>query len=625
MADLSIELNERFAAPNEELAPAVMTELQSICHIHDLPVEEVSYKWESYCMKMGAETKLDLKTAQDFKKDLKEILEREARSKTAKGVEKRTVAATPRAGAGGDAFNMLDSLVSGTPAPRHASTVKRKSNFETPAPKTAKAHRASSPTSAKAPTSTARTFADREKAGEIDETINPHIEHPSASDVAPTDSRIKLKANTDLPKFAYKTMAMKLSEASELLDERIEEFVTIIQEHHKLDDSDLGDPTRSSQNEIVAVGRIASDLQDGKLNVASLVLETQRKRGNGMRIPLTVDKLQSYDFFPGKIVALRGTNASGDFFSVSEVLEPPPMMQVASSAQELDAWNSRLESDDGSDRPLTVLMASGPYTTEDNLDFSPFRALCQKAEELKADGLILCGPFLDIEHPLIRTGDFDLPSDFPVEPDQATLNDLFRYHISLPLQRLAKALPSLTVLMVPSLRDAVSKHGAWPQDRFVRKDLQLPKQVSVVTNPITISMNEIMLGCSSLDILDQLRATNVNGGKAAHGDFLARLCKNVLEQRHYFPVFPPVERAALDGGKATAEEVDPDAMEVDVRSIGASLDVSYLKLGEMSTGLDILTLPSTLKPFVKVVLSTPGVYVNMCLFEFLGCAGHRGH
>jgi DNA polymerase alpha subunit B len=313
-------------------------------------------------------------------------------------------------------------------------------------------------------------------------------------------------------------------------------------------------------------------------------------------VPLKVDKLQSYDFFPGKIVALRGTNASGDFFNVREVLELPYLATGASTAQELDAWNSRLEEDDGSERPLTVLVASGPYTTEDSLDYSPFRALCQQAEDLKADSLVLCGPFIDIEHPLVRTGDFDLPSDFHVEPDQATVNDLFRYHISLPLQKLAKSVPSITILIVPSLRDAVSKHAAWPQDRLVKKDFQLPRQASVVTNPITMSLNEIVLGISSLDVRDQLRATSLIGGKAAHGDFLARLCENVLSQRHYFPVFPPVERTSLGDTSSSSEDV----MDVDVKTIGASLDISYLKLGEISTGLDIMALPSSLKPFVKV-------------------------
>jgi DNA polymerase alpha subunit B len=107
MADVTAELNERFAPPNQELAPEILTELQSIIRIHDLPAEEVSYKWESYCMKMGTDTKLDLKTARDFKKDLQEMLEREARGKAAKNMEKRTVAATPRAaGGGGAAFDM---------------------------------------------------------------------------------------------------------------------------------------------------------------------------------------------------------------------------------------------------------------------------------------------------------------------------------------------------------------------------------------------------------------------------------------------------------------------------------------------------------------------------------------
>lgn len=113
MADISQDLNERFAAPNETLHTEIQTELQSILRVYQLPVEELSYKWESYCMKMGAETKLDLKTTRDFKKDLQEILEREARNKAAKSSEKRAVGATPRAGGniGGDAFNMYANHV----------------------------------------------------------------------------------------------------------------------------------------------------------------------------------------------------------------------------------------------------------------------------------------------------------------------------------------------------------------------------------------------------------------------------------------------------------------------------------------------------------------------------------
>jgi DNA polymerase alpha subunit B len=106
MDDTTAELHERFASPNEELKAEIVSELQSILRLHQISPEELSYKWESYCMKMGAEeTKLDLKTTRDFKKDIQELLERESRSKVHKGSEKRAIHATPRAslGSGGSA------------------------------------------------------------------------------------------------------------------------------------------------------------------------------------------------------------------------------------------------------------------------------------------------------------------------------------------------------------------------------------------------------------------------------------------------------------------------------------------------------------------------------------------
>jgi DNA polymerase alpha subunit B len=206
---------------------------------------------------------------------------------------------------------------------------------------------------------------------------------------------------------------------------------------------------------------------------------------------------------------------------------------------------------------------------------------------------------------MIRDGDFDLPSDFHVEPDKATLNDLFRYHITRPLQRLTQSLPSISVILCPSIRDTALKHAAWPQDRLPKKELQLPKQVSVVTNPMTLSLNEIVVGISSADVLDQLRASSVTGGKAKQEDFLARLCKQLLEQRHFFPVFPPTDRQALaSAGNAVEEE------EMQLNTLGSSLDLSYLKLGEMySIRPDVLVVPSVLNSFAKVSVS---IFYTFC-------------
>ena len=110
MAETETAINERFAAPGAKLPEDVMTEIQHILRLLALSVEELFYKWESYAIKMGVEsTKLDSKTARDFKKDLQDTLERESRAKghtIQHGTGKKT-AATPRGGGGGDVFGTV--------------------------------------------------------------------------------------------------------------------------------------------------------------------------------------------------------------------------------------------------------------------------------------------------------------------------------------------------------------------------------------------------------------------------------------------------------------------------------------------------------------------------------------
>jgi DNA polymerase alpha subunit B len=465
-------------------------------------------------------------------------------------------------------------------------------------------------------------FDERKNAGDVIECLNSHLPAATVPEIPPTEPRIKLKAASDLPKFSYKPMAMKLSEASETLDDRIDSFTEQVQKHYELEDSAFGNPAAQSSAEIVAVGRIACDVPNGKLNASSLVLETSRRMGAGMRVPLKMDHPSlTYDFFPGKIVAMRGTNIGGEFFRPTETLPMPLLPPAASLPGDLINHNARLEDATGNTPPLNLIIASGPYTTDTDLSFAPLHAILNVASTQKPDLLLLSGPFFDLEHPLISAGDVSslIPESSNLSPDRATLADLFRLTISQPISALAASNPALTIVLVPSLRDAVLKTVSWPQDRVLKKDLGMRGQnISIVSNPICLSLNEILLGTTSTDVLSELRRENVYH-KATHpkgsnnmlteqDDILARLSSHILEQSHFFPIFPPAAREDLPRPTLLPGEI-PEVGAEEHLAMGANLDLGYLKLGEFWMARpDLLVLPSGLLPFAKVVNST--VVVN---------------
>ncbi|KAI1864207.1 hypothetical protein JX265_008578 [Neoarthrinium moseri] len=617
MADSDVhELNERFGLGGKPLEPDMLAELQSIMRMHSLSVQDLFFKWESYCIKMDMdEMTLSVETLRNLKRDIQDSLERENRNQQAHVIksEKRSGAVPRTTGKGAssssDVFGILEGMSTpGSSKLNRSSAPKRK--FETPSVSRVKGGLPSSSPDVKTPNTVDRhlndmtsltltSFNERQNPGEVIEVLNDHL-GALQPPIAPFgESRVKLTAASDQKKLGYKPLAMKASEASEILDDRIDEFLTLVKDHYKLDDAAFGSAASQSTTEIYAVGRIASDSSEGKLNAASLVLETSRRTGGGRRIPLNLKKLPGYQFFPGQIAAFKGINTSGAEFVVHEVLSLPLLPNAASTVDAIESHRDKLKGgpdamdSDDEPQPLNVMFGSGPYTADDNLDFEPLHALCSQAADTYADALVLTGPFIDVDHPLIATGDFDLPEDAQVDPDAATMSTVFKYMISPALNRLVSANPTITILLVPSVRDVIAKHVSWPQDPFPRKELGLPKTARIIGNPMTLSLNETVLGVSSQDPLWDLRHEELVGGRPADPQLLARLPRYLIEQRHYFPVFPPADRTKL-----------PRTGTADGLATGAMLDTSYLRLGDMvNVRPDVMVVPSALPPFAKVVES----------------------
>lgn len=524
-------------------------------------------------------------------------------------------------------FHSLDGLVGNTPTPRAGPKRRMDHTNNTPTAKVARIGPQTTPhttTPTRNDSVQAVSFAGRPNAGQTMESLNADLQFDE-TDLSRiySEPRVKLRANTDMTKFPYRHMFMKLTDASLILDKRIDEFVKLLQKHHDIPISAFGNPAARSTSEIVAVGRIASDLESG-INSASLVLETSRKTGAGLRIPLVIEH-NNYDLYPGKIVGLRGMNSSGESFRVSEILTIPLLALPATKIDEVDLCNTRLSGgnsdiSDSTIAPLNVIIGSGPYTTETDLSYITLETLLTRASDTKADVLILNGPFLDVDHPLVASGDVGLPETYPAQPDCVTLTDVFKALIAAPITAFAARSPNTTIIMIPSVRDVIMKHTSWPQDKFSRRELGLPKQAVCVTNPVTISINEIVVGISSQDILYEMQQQLVSQGNKGIGtDLLARLTSDIIHQRHFFPVYPPLDPGKLPKAAILSDELGGR------NATGANLDVAFLELGEwLHVRPDLLILPSVLTPFAKVVHSVvainpgtlskrkgPGTFVEM--------------
>lgn len=115
MADA--EIQSRFAPPNKQLEPDVVAELQSMMRLHDLPAEDLYYKWDSYCIKLDLDAQdVSLRNVRGLKQSIQDELDKSSHRQQAQQVRtERKVNATPKAG-GADVFGMLDGLVPSTPA-----------------------------------------------------------------------------------------------------------------------------------------------------------------------------------------------------------------------------------------------------------------------------------------------------------------------------------------------------------------------------------------------------------------------------------------------------------------------------------------------------------------------------
>uniref|UniRef100_A0A7S3URV2 DNA polymerase alpha subunit B n=1 Tax=Heterosigma akashiwo TaxID=2829 RepID=A0A7S3URV2_HETAK len=211
---------------------------------------------------------------------------------------------------------------------------------------------------------------------------------------------------------------------------------------------------------------------------------------------------------------------------------------------------------------------------------------------------MLCGPFVDEDHPQVAAGAPKLEAEGGAE-ETVDAHTLFAARVSEKLRAFYAAggagAQRTRVALVPSPRDAFHD-AAFPQPPFADKveggvpnpfyegdtlgTLDIPfsagleKRVHCVPNPATLSLNEVTIGVTSNDVLFDISSNSV---MINAGNRMAKLAELLIQQQSYYPVYPPPER------------------------MEAKLDLRHAAKWRMPVTPDVLVVPSRLAYFAKNV------------------------
>ncbi|AEY95917.1 FADL299Cp [Eremothecium gossypii FDAG1] len=595
---LKDELLARFGPEAKD--ETVVTTLESYMKLYALSIDELYIKWEQFAYhSLDGGVKLDANGLDNFKGFIQRQIEKANMAQgnaadVSHGAGHGSGAKLPRplrATGGSSLFGYGSS-------PRASNVRKMKldvlhSDRDSPGPPSSPVGHTSVFSDAGPGFGTPTSAGDSRDTDKIVDTLNPDLPIADGADFD-SDHQVRSIPFYDTKKYKYRTMRQRLLGAADVLDEQIEHFTSVVQKDLGISSAELGDPTIQSQSSIICVGRIVPDNPgDERINMESVSIETSRAAGIGRRIRLNLESIKEYSLFPGQIVAMRGRNANGEFFKVEELLQFPYLNSPVSTAEEIQ--EAQLALDGGQ---MKVLVTSGPYTPSTSIDFNHLEEFILRVNEhIRPHVLIMFGPFLDVTHPLVETG--QIPTFPNLKSQPRTLDELFT-KILCPILR--KINPRIQVVLIPSMRDAISRHTSYPQDSFSRKELQLPKNFKCYANPATFRVNELFFGCSNNDIFKDMKEVP-NGPINLSKNRIDRVSEHILEQRRFYPAFP---------GGAKTRTIDDSKEHVS----GADLEVPYLGLTEFIGGFipDIVIIPSELKHFARVVKNVmvinPGAFVR---------------
>lgn len=390
-----------------------------------------------------------------------------------------------------------------------------------------------------------KTYAARTNAGNVMIRFGDDVPSSGGKWTNTSPFQVDLKVVSNSHPRDYRYMFERLRERAGHLDETICSIGDVLTEKCRLEPQDF---CLASPQTFDAIGRVCCD-SDGRLNAKSLVLQGNQDVVRGRSLPMDPSQVPSYSLFPGQVVGVKATNPTGSRLVATHIF---------SDAAPAPASNKkRLRTE------LQIVVASGPYTTSDNFSYEPLQDLLAYVSKNNPHLLVLCGPFVDAKHPKLETC-------------ETTFESLFANCMKMVAEGVQDS--ETTVLVLPSAGRDVHHTFIYPAPPF--PESKTTNKIKMVSDPCVVDVEGLTLGITATDILFHLGKEEISFPPRS-GDRLRRLAGHLLQQRSFYPLYPPNEEINLD-----MEQVESIG--------GASLDIRP----------DVMILPSDLLHFFKDIDGT---------------------
>jgi DNA polymerase alpha subunit B len=571
---------------------------QALCAQYKLSADELADRWEAFQLNAtltnsafdasaldALSNDIQAKAAKLMmknEKSVKSVISRK-RVEIKPEVDKNTISRVKK-----DSFSSTfgTSLPTNPKTPSTDAPKKRDLPYSTPSNGTAKAVKretGATPSSAATSPPSATSYANRQNAGAVIAKFNEHL--PIVSEVplkstAATGSRCEIlqhpfgeDESVGNVRKRYRYMYTSVEERGVALEKHLLEMQAEYLSRYQL--KGITPLSAPSQEAVTVCGRVCCEAPSGKMNKTAVMLEGSIKDSGGMRVHLDLSDMEQYALFPGQVVVVEGMNSTGRRLVAKRIYSSLPQAPHVSTPQKLIDFQHGADCQGGA--PLTMVMASGPYTLKSDLNYAPLADLLAMVQKTRPDVLLLMGPFVDANHPQVAAGEMTV--EYEGEMVECTFEDTFAMKVKSQIEKMLVALESEDhsspkVVMIPSLQD-VHQPFVFPQPPM-EYDFDVPQAQDVVfmSNPATFCVNEVTVGVNTSDILFHMGTEEISRvPKVAGQSRLGRLSEHMLHQRSYYPLFPGTNDAP-------------------------QLDLRHSKKYGMQKTPDVLITPSKLAHFV---------------------------